>query len=47
MTAALAVALLPILHIGGRGNEGNWRGRLVFLDVDDADELVGSVVVPY
>ena len=43
----LAAALLAILHMGGRGNEGNWRGRLVVLDMDAADELAGLVVVPY
>ena len=33
--------------MGGHGNEGNWRGKLVVLDVDAADESIGSVVVPY
>ena len=41
------MALLAILRMGGDGNGGNWRGRLVFLDVDDVDESTDSVVVPY
>ena len=33
--------------MGGRGNGGNWRGKLVVLDVDATDELTCLVVVPY
>ena len=33
--------------MGGHRNGGNWRGRLVVLDVDAADESTGSVVVLY
>ena len=33
--------------MGGRGSGGNWRGRLVVLDVDVAIKSIGLVVVPY
>ena len=47
MTATLAVVLLAIMCMGGCRNRVNWRGRLVVLDMDDANELGGSVVVQY
>ena len=41
------MALLVILCMGGHRNRGNWRGRLVVLDMDAADESKGLVVVLY
>ena len=41
------MVLLAILRMGRCWNRAKYRGRLVVLDVDAADESTGSVVVLY